>query len=264
MSYRQKQGSLRFVRKSGVDSEKSTTGLSKPSNVAQPISDQPIASNDSENAGYRLRSLDKQLASSILEAISGMTEKSLQTLRGVASSKKFKSFTDLTTKNPHMALEILRKRFPNLEIKAQNVPTFGDRPQEIDLNLRAGQHRSDIPPGDLEENPSAESAPSPIPVKRTEDDQSGLSDFDPEGALDQDSILDEEEFQKSNPVNDPTDTNEGGPQASSSAGASSLQDPPEDLTAKTNKNVDGKNPMDPPASLSQSLKLNAPKRSRSH
>ena len=120
---------------------------------------------------------------------------------------------------------------------------------------------SDTDLGAKKEDSTENSIPSPIPVKRTEDDQSGLSDFDPEGAFDQDSILDEKEFQKSDPVNYPTDTNEGGPQASSSAGASSLQDPPEDLTAETDKNNEEKSPMGPPAPLSQSSKTKAPKKS---
>ena len=88
MSYRQKQENMKFIRKSGGlleksspteksvntteksvnTTEKSVLGKSNPSNNAPPSFDQPVAYNLSENAGSRLGSLDKKLASSILEA----------------------------------------------------------------------------------------------------------------------------------------------------------------------------------------------------
>ena len=60
--------------------------------------------------------MDTQLASQIREAVSNLTQKEQLTLRGVANSKKFSSFSDLANKNPLSALEIIRKRFPKLEI----------------------------------------------------------------------------------------------------------------------------------------------------
>ena len=95
MSQRQKQGTMKFVKKSGgllgkpSSTESSVQGLSKPSDNAQPISDQFVASNPTVHSGYKLRSLDKQLADTVVQAVSILPEKNQRTLRGVASSKRF-------------------------------------------------------------------------------------------------------------------------------------------------------------------------------
>ena len=107
MSYRKKQVSEAFIRKTGGHTEKSVTGESKPSNITQPTFDQVIASNPTENAGYNLRSLDSQLALSVKEAVSTLSAKNLKTLQGKAYAKRYQGFEDMASKNPQLAVEML-------------------------------------------------------------------------------------------------------------------------------------------------------------
>ena len=124
MSHRQEK--VKFVKKSGgslgnsSSTENSVQGLSKPSNMAQPIIDQSEASNLKENAGYRLRSKDQKLAFSIMEAVSTLSAKNQKTLQRVAYSKKFRGFEDMASKDPQLAVELLQKRFPEL-LLTENV-----------------------------------------------------------------------------------------------------------------------------------------------
>ena len=85
--------------------------------------DQPTTSIPTGDAGYRLRSMDTQLASQIIEAVSGLTQKEQLTLRGVANSKRFSSFTEMANRTPQNALEILRKRFPKSVAAPLLIPT---------------------------------------------------------------------------------------------------------------------------------------------
>ena len=126
MSKQQKQGSTQFIKKSGgLNSlEKSSSleqssftdlsvqGLSRPSNNAQKTIVQPAASTVDESAGYRLRSTNKSLALSITESVASLGKKQHQTLKGVAVSKRFKSFKDMTDRDPQLALTVLESRFP--------------------------------------------------------------------------------------------------------------------------------------------------------
>ena len=123
MSQSQKQGTVTFIKKSSGPLEKSSPadisvpGLSIPSNNAPPTIDQSVASYQSEIAGYRLRSMDKQLAFSVLEAIPLLDQKFQKKFREIAVSRKFRDFETLVKKDPHLALslKILEEGLPEAQ-----------------------------------------------------------------------------------------------------------------------------------------------------
>ena len=139
MSYRKKQVSEAFIRKTGGPTEKSVPGESKPSNITQPVIDQIMASNVTENAGYNLRSLDSQLALSVKEAVSTLSAKNLKTLKGVAYAKRFRGFEDMASKNPQLAVEMLQKHFPDLPLLENGAGSkFSGRSGRSGLSGRSG------------------------------------------------------------------------------------------------------------------------------
>ena len=73
MSYRQKQESMKFIRKIGGPTEKSVPGQNNPCNIVHNSTDKSIVPME---ANYGLRSLDKQLATNILEALPQLDQKS--------------------------------------------------------------------------------------------------------------------------------------------------------------------------------------------
>ena len=122
MSYRKKQESEMFIRKIGGLTEKSVPGQNNPANIVPQPSDKSLVPMD---ASYRLRSLDKQLATSILEILPSLDQKSTRKLRGVAVSRQFKSFEALTDKDPHLAKEIIKEKLPEVMKKGLFDSVFG-------------------------------------------------------------------------------------------------------------------------------------------
>ena len=111
MSQRQKQENLIFIRKSGgqLGKPSSSTDISVPT-----PSDQLMASFSQDSAGYKLRSMDKQLAQLILDKIPLLDSKLQKTLRGVAVSRKFRNFETLVEKDPSLALRIMGEKLPEV------------------------------------------------------------------------------------------------------------------------------------------------------
>ena len=124
MSYRQKQGTAKFIKKSGGP----TSQLGKPSSSTdssvQPQIDQLMASNLKDSAGYRLRSSDKKLAQSILDEIPLLDQKLQKTLRGIAVSRRFRNFETLVEKDPSLALKIIEERLPEMVGKVLKTPVL--------------------------------------------------------------------------------------------------------------------------------------------
>ena len=110
MSYRQKQSEMSY-RKIGGLTEKSVPGQNNPSNIVSTNSDKSIVPM---GASYGLRSLDKQMATNILETIPQLDPKSFRKLRQVAVSKRFINFEALVEKDPSLALKIMEEKLPEL------------------------------------------------------------------------------------------------------------------------------------------------------
>ena len=171
MSHSQKQGSTIFIRKSGGSAEKSAhiteksvPGPSNPTKTAQQSFDQLVASKPTENAGYKLCSLNKKLATSVIEAVPSLPSKSTihsvasqiqesagyrlrsaeeslalsipvsvsdlggkaqEALKAISVSKGFKDFQDLVEKDVQLAITALKDRQPDLKIKAPFDPILG-------------------------------------------------------------------------------------------------------------------------------------------
>ena len=129
MSYRQKQGTTKFIKKSGgSDPLAQASQLGKPSSSTdfsvQPPIDQLMASVSKDSAGYKLRSSDKKLAQSILDEIPLLDQKLQKTLRGIAVSRRFRNFETLVEKDPSLALKILEERAPEVMKQASDDPAF--------------------------------------------------------------------------------------------------------------------------------------------
>ena len=146
MSNRQKQTEM-FFRKIGGLTEKSVPGQNNPSNIVPQSSDKSIVCTD---ASYGLRSLDKKLASLILEILPQLDQKSARKLRGVAVSRRFKNFEALVNKDPQLAQEIIKEKLSETMWKTLfgSAFKFSDPSDPSDPSVRSEKEQKISDPSD--------------------------------------------------------------------------------------------------------------------